>query len=245
METLVKKRAVIKTQLTLFEKYLDSAKLLVDSQSDLTQQKISELEIRLENSRTLLDKFNDVQLEIELLVSNDAELTSQILERETFENKYYKSVVSATAIISSSVKSLSCNEGAAGTSTPTYALLNLAIIELAFFVRTVFNVLVPRNDYDLTFLSRRGFTDKKLFEEFQQILEDKSNGEELSDSSEEDYVPSCQERSSYDFYSSYEEVEASQSDDRETKKTNMRSNNKRVVNIPKPDFPMQPFQKIP
>ncbi|KAK4877988.1 hypothetical protein RN001_010494 [Aquatica leii] len=85
-------------------KIRDSAKFLADSKSDLTQQNISELEIRLKNSRTLLDKFNDVQLEIELLVSNDADLTSQILERETLENKY-KSVVSATAIISSSVKS--------------------------------------------------------------------------------------------------------------------------------------------
>ncbi|KAK4879683.1 hypothetical protein RN001_007829 [Aquatica leii] len=152
METLVKKRAVIKTQLTLFEKYLDSAKLLVDSQSDLTQQKISELEIRLENSRTLLDKFNDVQLEIELLVSNDADLTSQILERETFENKYYKSVVSATAIISSSVKSLSCNEGAAGTSTPTYEGLRDIIAELlasmnSYHTKTA-DVALLKNLYD-------------------------------------------------------------------------------------------------
>ncbi|KAK4875531.1 hypothetical protein RN001_011953 [Aquatica leii] len=64
-------------------------------------------------------------------------------------------------------------------------------------------------------MSPRSFTDKKLLKEFQQILEDKSDGEESSDSIKEDYVPSCQERSSDDSDSSYEEVEESQSDGEE------------------------------
>ncbi|KAK4878896.1 hypothetical protein RN001_011402 [Aquatica leii] len=55
------------------------------------------------NANTLLEKCNEILLELELLIADEANLNLQLLERETFKNKYFKAIASADAIISNDI----------------------------------------------------------------------------------------------------------------------------------------------
>ena len=84
-ETVELKRRQIKAQLTRFSKFFDS----------VTPPRICELETRLEQIKTVLSEFNEIQTQLELL--NDDELMSE--ERDKFESKYFRLISDARAYI--------------------------------------------------------------------------------------------------------------------------------------------------
>ncbi|XP_071052969.1 uncharacterized protein [Onthophagus taurus] len=100
MEQLVKKRAVIKSQVTRFGSFVDEVQL--------GNKNIAELKTRLKRLEKLWDEFDNIQTEIEEneKVTNQCcqpgwqrcDEQSQSTERETFENKYFEVISHAEEI---------------------------------------------------------------------------------------------------------------------------------------------------
>ncbi|XP_071056161.1 uncharacterized protein [Onthophagus taurus] len=88
MEQLVKKRAVIKSQVTRFGSFVDEVQL--------GNKNIAELKTRLKRLEKLWDEFDNIQTEIEENEKGDEQ--SQSTERETFENKYFEVISRAEEI---------------------------------------------------------------------------------------------------------------------------------------------------
>ncbi|XP_071050692.1 uncharacterized protein [Onthophagus taurus] len=88
MEQLVKKRAVIESQVTRFGSFVDEVQL--------GNKNIAELKTRLKRLEKLWDEFDNIQTEIEENEKGDEQ--SQSTERETFENKYFEVISRAEGI---------------------------------------------------------------------------------------------------------------------------------------------------
>ncbi|KAJ8910202.1 hypothetical protein NQ315_014373 [Exocentrus adspersus] len=94
IKTLKAKRAVLKSHLTRFESFMN--KFLPESSNEFIA-----LKARLQHIQSLLDEFNRIQFEIEILSSDsDDEVSIQSDEREHFENIYYKLINNAQQILS-------------------------------------------------------------------------------------------------------------------------------------------------
>ncbi|KAJ8916986.1 hypothetical protein NQ315_012901 [Exocentrus adspersus] len=94
IKTLKAKRAVLKSHLTRFESFMN--KFLAESSNEFIA-----LKARLQHIQSLLDEFNHIQFEIEILSSDsDDEVSIQSDEREHFENIYYKLINNAQQILS-------------------------------------------------------------------------------------------------------------------------------------------------
>lgn len=105
LKSLTHKRGSIKARQTLFRKFLESIQttILQLSQSDILDKGVvSELESRLAKQEILFDEFQNCQSAIEMLHEN---LDEQILERESFENSYFKLASDCKQIISNNLQS--------------------------------------------------------------------------------------------------------------------------------------------
>lgn len=86
-QTLLKKRSIVKGQLTRFKKYLDK----IDTNPTTLKQDytiVNELKLRCSKFNSLLDDFNEIQDQIELIDGGE-EAVSECNERELFENNFY------------------------------------------------------------------------------------------------------------------------------------------------------------
>ncbi|XP_056629853.1 uncharacterized protein LOC130440615 [Diorhabda sublineata] len=92
---LIKKRGVIKAQLTIFTKAVNEFATI----SNLSQTEVTKLKDRLRDAENYLDEFKSYQLEIEL--QDDINLDEQLIERERFENSYYDAIAVAKNILQS------------------------------------------------------------------------------------------------------------------------------------------------
>ncbi|KAK4884470.1 hypothetical protein RN001_000741 [Aquatica leii] len=83
------KRGGLKTQITLLSKYLETLHLV-------NTATITNLQKRVNKFEPLLDSFEIVQCEIELL---DEDIDKNLKEREDFQNSYYDLIAQATEIL--------------------------------------------------------------------------------------------------------------------------------------------------
>lgn len=93
LKTLNKKRASVKSKLTLFDKYLTVFEGL--ESTEINRTKTIELEQRIASAETLLCNFDDIQSEIECEAENPEE---HYTEREEFENKFYSILARAKSL---------------------------------------------------------------------------------------------------------------------------------------------------
>lgn len=99
MEAFKKKRAVIKRQLSFFKNYVNRIK-----DTTLSVQSTLELKKRIDKVESLLDAFNDVQLEIEV-ISDDQSIIA-LDEAEVFANTCFESISLAESLIPVETKEL-------------------------------------------------------------------------------------------------------------------------------------------
>ncbi|XP_071052868.1 uncharacterized protein [Onthophagus taurus] len=100
IETLIKKRGIVKGKLTNFSKFVTKSKL--DDKGSLDQTWVFELEQRYDRALNLISDFEIIQENIDL-VSADGEV--QALERENFETAFYASTAEAKRILTNSKNS--------------------------------------------------------------------------------------------------------------------------------------------
>ncbi|KAI5639784.1 hypothetical protein NE865_07684 [Phthorimaea operculella] len=93
METLKRRRANYKGQVTSFNKFIER---IAASTSPLSPVEVGELQLRINTFESLLSKYDDVQTEIEC-ATDDVEAQSN--EREDFENSYYKALAVANNLL--------------------------------------------------------------------------------------------------------------------------------------------------
>nr|CAH7752510.1 unnamed protein product [Callosobruchus chinensis] len=96
---LVRKRAAIKAKQTTFKKFVDNFKASVKDGSleGLSKSKINDLELRVERHEKVLNEFEEIQAQIEVVCED---LDSQMIEREEFDNVYFSLLASCKAMIS-------------------------------------------------------------------------------------------------------------------------------------------------
>ena len=95
MEQLRKKRAALKRQLTMFSTYVN--KIYNEDPNARDKSVVIEIKQRLTKVESVYDKFNEVQLEIDMEVIDDGEDVQH--EVQEFENTYFRSVALAQTII--------------------------------------------------------------------------------------------------------------------------------------------------
>nr|CAH7735347.1 unnamed protein product [Callosobruchus chinensis] len=96
---LVRKRAAIKAKQTTFKKFVDNFKASVKDGSleGLSKSKMNDLELRVERHEKVLNEFEEIQAQIEVVCED---LDSQMIEREEFDNVYFSLLASCKAMIS-------------------------------------------------------------------------------------------------------------------------------------------------
>nr|CAH7737264.1 unnamed protein product [Callosobruchus chinensis] len=96
---LVRKRAAIKAKQTTFKKFVDNFKASVrdGSLEGLSKSKMNDLELRVERREKVLNEFEEIQAQIEVVCED---LDSQMIEREEFDNVYFSLLASCKAMIS-------------------------------------------------------------------------------------------------------------------------------------------------
>nr|CAH7754435.1 unnamed protein product [Callosobruchus chinensis] len=95
----VRKRAAIKAKQTTFKKFVDNFKASVrdGSLEGLSKSKMNDLELRVERHEKVLNEFEEIQAQIEVVCED---LDSQMIEREEFDNVYFSLLASCKAMIS-------------------------------------------------------------------------------------------------------------------------------------------------
>lgn len=100
LKLLIRKRGLIKGQVTLFKNYLAGVEDHIANLGDklLEKEVIIELEARVEKANSLLFEFEEFQTEIELK-SDESEFDKLLKEREKFQNEFYATVSRAKNIL--------------------------------------------------------------------------------------------------------------------------------------------------
>jgi hypothetical protein len=104
IKDLTKSRGIIKGRLTRFRDYVSLFN--TSKQEDMSDLKIKELKVRLEKNENLLFEFNEVQYQLDMLLSEE-----DVSEVETFEGNYYSTVSLAQHILESRQKNQEEKEG--------------------------------------------------------------------------------------------------------------------------------------
>lgn len=97
LKQLFSKRKFIKSQLTRFKTYVNT----FTESFHITEADILQLEFRLSKAEPLIDEFNTVQLNIQLLITAEAEDDSD--DCELFETTYFEIITTAKHLISNSL----------------------------------------------------------------------------------------------------------------------------------------------
>lgn len=96
LNTLIRKRASIKSKLTIFNSFVTKIDSQLKTNAPVNSSEIISLECRTEQAQKLLDCFDEVQIDIEALVEN---LDEQHTERENFETSFYDCISKAKQIL--------------------------------------------------------------------------------------------------------------------------------------------------
>lgn len=91
LKTLIKKRASIKSKLTLFEKFIENFTMA----ETVDRTKVLEMERRIQDAESLLITFDEIQNQVEI---NSEDFDSQFSEREIFENRFHSILAKAKVI---------------------------------------------------------------------------------------------------------------------------------------------------
>uniref|UniRef100_A0A2H1X027 SFRICE_036894 n=1 Tax=Spodoptera frugiperda TaxID=7108 RepID=A0A2H1X027_SPOFR len=97
LRELVRKRGNLRGRLTLFEKYINSL-----DKTNILEQQVVEIKLRVANTETIFSDFQEVQSEIEGL-SDEPELLTQLEIRESIESQFYSSMSLAKTCICNKV----------------------------------------------------------------------------------------------------------------------------------------------
>lgn len=146
---LKRKRGSIKARVTLFQKYIDEFKRDIQNVDD-KNIKFQELQIRLEKAEELVDLYENVQSDLEVITDINEE---SLVERALFEKEYYKAVADARSILQTtneqSVKSTSSqpdSERVRGIKLPQISLPNFdGNYETWLEYRDTFESLIHKN----------------------------------------------------------------------------------------------------
>nr|CAI5825554.1 unnamed protein product [Callosobruchus analis] len=92
MDKAIRKRASVKSTLTVFSKFVES----LQEKDEVSSSNLRELDRRLNRSQNLIEAFNEVQTEIESLCED---VNEEFCEREDFENKFELVIGLATDIL--------------------------------------------------------------------------------------------------------------------------------------------------
>nr|CAI5866999.1 unnamed protein product [Callosobruchus analis] len=92
MDKAIRKRASVKSILTVFSKFVES----LQAKDEVSSSNLRELDRRLNRSQNLIEAFNEVQTEIESLCED---VNEEFCEREDFENKFELVIGLATDIL--------------------------------------------------------------------------------------------------------------------------------------------------
>lgn len=104
IKDLIKKRGVIKGKLSFFTKFVNSLQ-----NSVLNDLNKAELQVRIQNVEKFNQDFSDVQDILDLKVS-EAQVETELEERQTFENQYYAIVAKAKCMIDQNSPTQSSNK---------------------------------------------------------------------------------------------------------------------------------------
>ncbi|XP_050516200.1 uncharacterized protein LOC126891064 [Diabrotica virgifera virgifera] len=148
LKNLIKQRGVIKNKLSLFEKFIiNTEQTINESQGDQIPDKtlLFEIEARLERQNSLLNKFDELQDRIDLLIQPDQQ-DERSDERDSFQNSYYKHISLARGILSKFSNTMqsdtniqgnsndsSCNSGGKSCSCENRGNVKLPEIKLPMF----------------------------------------------------------------------------------------------------------------
>ncbi|KAL4720351.1 hypothetical protein ACJJTC_017793, partial [Scirpophaga incertulas] len=91
---LVRQRGAIKTRITLFEKYIETTRLI--PQGKLTKQSLEELKLKASRFQGLLSEFDNLQNAIENICDN---LDEQIIERDVIESSFIRLISLSQSLI--------------------------------------------------------------------------------------------------------------------------------------------------
>ncbi|KAJ8946909.1 hypothetical protein NQ317_015189 [Molorchus minor] len=94
LQELKKKRGQVKGSLTRFKNYYESCDV-----SQINSKLICELKRRLDNVNPLLEQFKEIQSQIELLTTDEAQLIAEEVELVDFETIYYSLVGSVDELL--------------------------------------------------------------------------------------------------------------------------------------------------
>lgn len=100
---LTRRRAALKSKITTFQNYLRSITAnTLDPDTVLTAHVKVNLQNRVEKIATLIDDFDSIQNEIEVLELNAEQSIDQIAQREEFENTFYSVFTLAKILLANS-----------------------------------------------------------------------------------------------------------------------------------------------
>ncbi|KAK9739455.1 Protein of unknown function (DUF1759) [Popillia japonica] len=102
LKTLKHKRGTIKTQITLFQKFIDNF-----DTSNVNEKDKQNIKLRKEKIEPLYETFEEIQTEIELLeLELNQDVSCEGTERESFSNAYFAIVGTANNILNPAVKEI-------------------------------------------------------------------------------------------------------------------------------------------
>ncbi|KAB0799070.1 hypothetical protein PPYR_06950 [Photinus pyralis] len=129
-ERLIKKRGSVKAKLTNFQKYVDNLVSIFPQFLIEDQVVFIELKQRVDRFQGVLDEFDGIQGQIEL-ISDDPE--AQYLEREIFEAAYYGIEAKAKRFLVQNIKSDVSNSTIVSNETKKAYGVKLPIIEISTY----------------------------------------------------------------------------------------------------------------
>lgn len=98
IKTLIKKRGSVKSKFTNFQKFVDKLKLKKSIGDHIRESEVIELEERIEKVKNILDEFEPLQIQIELLSVTNEEVEKQERERSSFEDCFYSNMAEAKSL---------------------------------------------------------------------------------------------------------------------------------------------------
>lgn len=135
LTVFIKKRGTVKGKLTIFIKYINSFQ---DAQ--LTEKQLTEIKLRYDAAKLLLNEFNHIQNSIDELVP-ESDFVEQLEVRESFENSYYDICSEVTGILRN------INDGSDELKSNPQSLVKLPIITLPTFDGSYDNWLEFRDTF--------------------------------------------------------------------------------------------------
>lgn len=174
---LIRKRGSIKGLLTRFQNQVESIKKIPNPD----ELSLSQLKIRLESVRPLLNEFNTIQFDIESVLTKDDEIKANEKERENFENSYFSILALAQTILDKNnnfaASSHSLPRANSNSSLDPSAFVNqvkLPTITLPTFEGNYENWLEFRDTFNSLIHDKKGISNIEKFHYLKASLKDEA-----------------------------------------------------------------------